>query len=517
MSFSAKISSDHIKIDPGTSTLVNLEISNSTDKTHKFFFDFEGIDPEWLLTPSQEIQIDPSSTQTEKIIIKPSRISESLAGTYPFNLRIVRQDDNQEKIIQGMLEILPFRHISIDISPPRNITTPLKKKTEYAVTIMNLGNSEHTIQLQASDPDESCLFTFEDAQLSLGPGQQKTTHLLVQGTNRAFLATSKLFSFSVFVTDQKSGNIIATAQAQIEQRAAVSPSVFLASVAFLALATGWIAMIPKPPNIEKFTLSRYEMILGDTVDIKWKTSGANNCIITKDQKILFEDLGVSGKKTFQPKSPGQFELAAFATRDKKKSKPKRLFLIVKQPEPEPLPEIMDFSITPQKLNVGQTFSVKYSLNPAATKATLSPPGIPLDPKIKEIELKATRPGEIIYTLVAYNKKGITDEKTVKVQVTDASAASIVVFKSVPAFASQSNYKVRLHWHLSNAVRAEIINGNQVVEVDPNSGAKDLYITKPIALSLIGYDEKGKVVEKHITIDYKDPDKLTEAETSDEQY
>lgn len=508
MSFTISLNPDFIQIEPGATLPLQCKIENLSDQADHFEIFIEGIDPEWVAIPIPSFAVDGKRQSIEKILIKPARVSESLTGTYPFVIKLRSLQSGETRTAQGIIEIKPFRHLSIDISPKRGMVSPFHKEFNYQLTVMNLGNAEQTFQLFANDPEDHCAFEFESEKVILGPGQQKNINLSARSSKKSLLANSRLYGFSVIARSNEVASTMSTTQAQLEQKAIASPAAFFTAFLLFVIGLGWFATRPKPPVIERFASHKHEINLGETNEIFWKASQAKHVQIYSNNTLLYDNLDIEGSRAFQPATPGVYRLSIIAISGEKKSSPELLDLIVKEPIQIPPPKILGFKISPTTLHVGQTFAVQYKLAPSVVKATLSPPGIVLDPKIHEIELIASRSGEIEYHLIAENANGVTTERIIRVKVTEGSDAAIVMFKATPEIIDPHHHDVKVTWQLTNAVRAEIKDGDQVYEIDPSLGSKDLFLTKPVTLTLTAYDSHGHITEKQIKIKYKESEETS---------
>src|SRR5580704_15292534 len=113
MSFSVQLTPDLIPVEPGATTPVAVVVINKSDEADRFELEIEGIDPEWTAVPVPVFAVEPRETQTEKIFFKPSRTSESLAGNYPFVVRIRSLVSGESKSVQAILQVKAFNHISM--------------------------------------------------------------------------------------------------------------------------------------------------------------------------------------------------------------------------------------------------------------------------------------------------------------------------------------------------------------------------------------------------------------------
>src|SRR5688500_16264011 len=95
MSFSAKLESDLISVEAGATVPVSLEVNNKGEAPDRFEVEIEGLDPEWTAVPVPVFSANPGENHSEKIFFKPPRASESLAGNYPFVVKVRSLDTGE--------------------------------------------------------------------------------------------------------------------------------------------------------------------------------------------------------------------------------------------------------------------------------------------------------------------------------------------------------------------------------------------------------------------------------------
>ena len=144
---------------------------------------------------------------------------------------------------------------------------------------MNLGNSEHTLQLSAQDPDDRCAYEFESDQVVLGPGQQQEVEMVADPKQTPLLSSGRLIGFSVFARSLNERNVSATAQAQLEQRSLLSPATLVAFVLLLGAVGAWWTMRPVPPTVQ-LQITPMRAMEGDTVQIRAIADHADHVKIT---------------------------------------------------------------------------------------------------------------------------------------------------------------------------------------------------------------------------------------------
>jgi hypothetical protein len=499
MNFTARLTPDHAQVEAGGTAPFTIEVVNRSETVEHFEIRIEGLDADWCAVPVPTFAVDAGDQGAEKFFLKPPRTSESLAGSYPFVVKVRSLDSGEETHTQGVLEIKPFHHISLDASPRRTAVSPYKKQATFQVTVMNLGNVDHTLQLHAADSDDAFAYEFSQDQISVGPGQQKVVELYAGSSRRALLASTRLHAVAISARSISVPTVVGTTQAQLEQRALISPGPFFMVLALAALAAGWYAFLPKPPSMDALITDRSVVTVGTPVRISWRASQARAVIVRIGNATTLSDQPTVGAYDFVPEKAGPLEISAVALMGEKRSRELVTTVNVVEKQPAPAPKILSFDISPRTLKLGETFLVKYSFNDAVERATLSPPGMTLDTKIDSITLTADLVGDLTYKLVAENADGETDVRSIKVKVVEGSEAAIVVFTANPTTVSPTDGRVTLTWQLTKAVRVEISDGQTTEQVDADRGSKEYTISKDTTFTLTGYDSNGRTISRQVKV------------------
>ncbi len=502
MSFSARLLSDLIAVEAGATVPLSVDIANKADDQDRFEIHVEGLDPEWTAIPVPIFTVEGKESIDEKVFFKPPRVSESLAGNYPFVVTIRSLVSGEQRSLQGVLQIKPYHHLSMEISPKKGHVTPMIKRDTFDLTIINLGNTEHTLQLYGNDPDEACAFDFENEQVTIGPGQQKTVEIDISGTSSKVLASSRLYGFTVSARSIETPSVVASAQAQLEQRPLLTPGTLFFLVLVAVIVGFWFYLIPKRPTLTLRADSR-DGIVGQPMKLSWQANNANNVWVLADSKIVVDAGEPQGSYSLTPTRAGTIHIEAYSKRDTKQSDSEEIDLIVKEPPPVPDPHILSFKGPATAVN-GQPFRVSYQFDEGVTEAYIAETQQKVDLNVSEIELTSNQAGNLTFTLVAKNAAGKAVTRALKVMVSDASKAVIVSFTASSNTVDPAIGKVKLNWTITDAKSADITDGQQDVNLDPSQTSMDVTIAKTTTFTLSAYDDKGRVVRRAIKVKVEVP-------------
>ncbi|HTQ10317.1 MAG TPA: hypothetical protein VMI31_09625, partial [Fimbriimonadaceae bacterium] len=210
MSFTIRLAQDLTAVEAGATVPLSIEVTNKAEDADRYEMQVEGIDPEWTATPEPVFTVGPHEIHSQKVFFKPPRVSESLAGNYPFVIKVRSLNSGDARTVQGVLEIKAFNHLSMELTPKKGYSTPFRREAEFTLMVMNLGNTEHTLQLSGADPDEECAFDFESEQVTVGPGQQREVVVGVAAAKGGLISSSRLYGFAISARSIQNPNLTAS-------------------------------------------------------------------------------------------------------------------------------------------------------------------------------------------------------------------------------------------------------------------------------------------------------------------
>lgn len=500
MSVSVRLGTDLLPVDAGVSTPLDIEIANQTDATDQYELTVEGLDPEWTAVPVPSFSVSSRDIQTQKVFFKPPRTSESLAGNYPFVVKVRSLESGETRVTQGVLQIKPYHHMSMEILPKKGTYSPVKRRNVFHATLVNLGNTEHMMQFMGSDPEDSLNYEFPGEQISVGPGQQKDVRIVVLPTERRPLSSSRLHGFQISARSMDTPSVSASAQAQLEQRPVVTAGGLFTFIMFLALFIGWYMFMPKPPVMETFMADQQLVHSGDKVTLSWSSANAKSVRILFNDKVIVSAGAPKSSTSINASISGTFK--AVAVRDTRESVAMEFDLKVQEPVVVLPPVVESFDVRPREVAPGESLVCTYQLKNAET-ATLNPAGVKLDPTSESIKFTApAQTGTVKYYIRADNSVKNVRSREITVTVAAKPKAAIVVFRADPMEVDPLLGKCTITWQISNAARAELIVDGQTTQLEDTSGEITLDVTKTTQITLVGYDSNGLTVKKSATIKLK---------------
>jgi hypothetical protein len=491
MSFSVRIAADLVSVEAGATVPLGIEIANRSDEQDRYELEIEGLDPDWTAVPVPTFAVDARDIQSEKVFFKPPRVSESLSGTYPFVVKVRSLVSGEQRTAQGVLEIRPYHHLTMELLPKKGMYSPVKKSNQFQATVMNLGNTAHTLQLFASDPEDALAYEFENGQIALAPGQTRTVAVTAKPTGSRPFAGSRLFGFNVTARSSDAPGVACSSQAQLEERPLFAPATIVMVLLTVLLFALWLALLPKPPRLDSLSIRPPDPIRGSQVTVSWTASNANSV------RLSVGNIQIEGKPndsyTFTANQDGV--IVATAVREGKTSDAVTRAFTVVDPPATPDPVIEQFDVTPKEAKLGEPLLVRYKLSGQIEEAKLEPVNMNLDPDLETVRITADLLGTVTYRLVATNSAGKSVNKSVKVTVVKGSEASIVVFKVEPKTLPAEGGQVTVSWQLENARRIELQAGPEQLVLEGASGQRYFIVTETTEFVIIGYDAQGLTVTR----------------------
>ncbi|RYJ05133.1 MAG: hypothetical protein EON52_13160, partial [Actinomycetales bacterium] len=209
--------------------------------------------------------------------------------------------------------------------------------------LVNLGNRSLPVQLTASDPEDACAYVFEQDHVEIGPGQQKDVTVRANPRRSPFLASGRLIGFTVTARATDTNNVATQAQAQLEQRAVLSPLSLVFLLFLGALAGGWWISRPQKPTISLLA-EPSQVVQGGTITMTWSASPGSMVHIENEKgDVVYDGNTSTGKKTYRVDRSGTLVFTATANRDGLKADPTVITVEATAPEVAPPPVIREFS------------------------------------------------------------------------------------------------------------------------------------------------------------------------------
>lgn len=502
MPIHSSISTDSIVVEPGATAPLTIDVENTEATEDQIEISIEGIDGDWIAIPVPTVRLGAGERQAVKVFFKPIRTSESTAGNFPFVARVRSLSTGDSRTAQGMLTIKPFVSVTAEVNPKKGFVTPTKSQNIFALTLMNLGNSEQQFQLSADDPEDACAYEFDEETVTLAPGQQRDVDFVVNPKQGSPFGSTRLIGFAVNARGLGNQGVAATSQAQLEVRPFLTPLSLSTIVGIGVVATIFWFTQPKPPSVRLELVSAREVFKGDKVEVHWVAEHATSVKLVAGGETIRDNLPPEGSEEIEAPLVGTLRVQAVAFRDSRSSDPSTINVTVKEPPVIPEPEIIRFSPANETVNKGEKITLNYKFGPSVVKAYLSPQNIDLNLNVNSILVDPATVGWNEFTLVAENTAKKLVKKVIRVNVLDPCLAKIVKFSVDPLLVDPAVGKVTLNWQVTTAVRVELsYTGAKTYTLEP-VGSTDIPIIGKTTFTLKAFDVNGKSITQSVTVDMK---------------
>jgi serine/threonine protein kinase/uncharacterized membrane protein len=184
-----------LDVDPGERVSTAFVARNAGPRVDHLETTVEGVPGSWVVEQPPVVQLLPNDQRELSVSFSPPKLPESVAGSYPIAIRIQSQaDPAQITEIRGTLRVLPYFDWDVDMEP-RKVTGT--SKGAFEVQLTNRGNAELDVQLEASDPEAGCLYTFSPRRALVPPGAQQAVELSVEPRLPLPSETTRTYVFTV--------------------------------------------------------------------------------------------------------------------------------------------------------------------------------------------------------------------------------------------------------------------------------------------------------------------------------
>ena len=493
-------------VEPGATAPLTIEVENTGTTDDQIEVGVEGIDGEWVAIPVPIVTLKPGEKQAVKVFFKPPRVSESTAGNFPFIAKVRSLTDGDSRTAQGVLTIKAVHSITVDVNPKKGVVSPTKRQNIFSVTLINMSNTEHLIQLMADDPEDSCTFEFDEEQVTLAPGQQKDVDFLVNPKKGSPFGSTRLVGFGVTGRSISVPSVVASSQGQLEIRPLLTPLTLGVFVVAAIMLLFFFITQPKRPSVVIEQVTKGKVFSGGVVTVHWHAENATSVKLTASGDLVKDNLPPDGQEDVPAPLVGTLKITATAYRENRVSEPAVVSVNVAPPIIYPDPEIVQFEPAKKLVNKGEKVTINYKFGPGVTKATLSPLDKDLNLNFSSLAVDPPNVGENTFEVAAYNAGGKVIKKSFTVTVQDPCLAKIVKFDADPMVVDPADGKIILSWQIATGARQELeYTGSKQKYNLEAVGSREITVIGDTEFKITAWDVNGKSITKTIVVKLKTND------------
>jgi hypothetical protein len=512
MSFRVRLGQDLVAVEPGATAAVSVEVENPGPTDDQFELTVEGLDPDWIAVPVPQLNLEAGSSVSEKVFFRPPRASESLAADYPFVVQVRSLETGETRVAQGMLQLKPFHHLALELDPKRGVLSPWRQLNRFGVKLLNLGNTDHTVQFLGNDPEDACAYDFDPAEATVQPGQQRNLEVTVKPKQSSLVSSARLFGFSITGRSVNHPSAVATAQGQLETRSLFSPGSLLLLLLAAGLGWLWFINLPKSPSI-RLTVEPREVVRGGLIKVRWTAQNAGQVTIqTESGKVIYDGTFSTGESEYPVTESDTVVFQAVARNQGLSTSAEPVAVKVREPEVVPEPRIQTLEVDRSRIRLGESFILRYKFGPGVASAVLGPVSQELNLALTSVQITPNQVGNIDYEVVATNKLGRTARRGFRVTVYEESEAGIVSFTASSLSVGPGDAPITLAWQTSGAARVVLSTSTGLNETVDSEGRRDFMIAANTRFTLTAFDVRGRAVSRTLRVAYLEPVAEPEPET-----
>lgn len=186
----------HVRVAPGSSITVPVEVINRSDVVDHFRVEAIGLPSRWVMQPTEPLYLLPHTRDTTSITFHPPLESNSAAGAHAYEIRVSARAQNMSSTAsQGSMTIEPFYGFVTELQPERIRNTG---RTELSIT--NTGNSHETYSIVARDREQAVGFDLDGKQYVLPPGYTEYISIRVRPKKRPLIGAAHTYPFEILVS-----------------------------------------------------------------------------------------------------------------------------------------------------------------------------------------------------------------------------------------------------------------------------------------------------------------------------
>ncbi len=166
------------QIQPGEETDVTVTVQNFSEVVDRYAITVDGVDATWVTLSRSEISLFPKDQDQVRLTFRLPAAADARAGHYDVRIQVTSQENTAERTtVPFDLQVSAQAVFEVALRPQKQSGTT---QGVFTLQLSNQGNTNLTVQLSATDPEEGCSYTFSPPQVVVPAGQEQLAQLLVQ-------------------------------------------------------------------------------------------------------------------------------------------------------------------------------------------------------------------------------------------------------------------------------------------------------------------------------------------------
>lgn len=209
MTVQAWFSSNDADVEPGTSVILSLTVTNLGNATDSFALNPVGLAAAWSTIRPAYITLFGGSQETVSIEVSAPRLPSTTAGPTALGVRVVPQTDPDEvETAEITLHVASTYDRRINMLQP---AIRSRRRAVYELMVDNAGNSQASCRMHLIDPTGRLDGDFDPPAVGIEPGGSSLVRLKLKATKFQWERRSRAVPFRVEADQQGAPTAEATA------------------------------------------------------------------------------------------------------------------------------------------------------------------------------------------------------------------------------------------------------------------------------------------------------------------
>lgn len=193
----ATIENVSLTADPGSETGCEVRVRNTGQVVDRVSLEVLGAAADWARVEPPELNLLPGTDAAVRVLFRPPRSSDVLAGDVDFAVRARSQEDPEGSVVEeGTVTVTPFSELLAELTPR---AARGRRVAKFRFVVSNLGNHPVTAEVSALDPDEELEFTLRPEAVLARPGTATIVKLRAAPKKRFVKGPDRTLPFQGFV------------------------------------------------------------------------------------------------------------------------------------------------------------------------------------------------------------------------------------------------------------------------------------------------------------------------------
>ncbi|HVV19526.1 MAG TPA: hypothetical protein VHF06_08830 [Pseudonocardiaceae bacterium] len=238
MGVTASLNTTHLTVAAGAEVACEVIVHNVGDVVDQFAVDVVGAAQEWAEVEPATINLLPGGEAVARVVFRPPRTSDVLAGVVPFGIRVLSREDPHGSVVEeGDVDVEPFTAVAAEIVPAK---ARAARRTRYRLVVDNNGNHETAAEIVAIDPDDELHIVVDPPTLLTRPGTATVVRAKVAPHRRFLKGEPRTHQFQLVVLPDGEDPI--TTNAVLVQQQVLPPWLLPLSAVLLVVVAALIAL-----------------------------------------------------------------------------------------------------------------------------------------------------------------------------------------------------------------------------------------------------------------------------------